>query len=102
MSKKGFRLQEEQRRQFRNIKRKIPTFHNFELITLKKQELRWTFPPPQSHPFYILLLFPTSPIMPLECSKGKLSKQSPSPLHCFKLESSFKNGKLWMCSKSHI
>lgn len=51
MSKKGFRLQEEQRRQFRNIKRKIPTFHNFELITLKKQELRWTFPPPQSHPF---------------------------------------------------
>lgn len=45
MAKKGIRLQEEQRRQFRNIKRKIPTFHNFELIILKKQELRWTFPP---------------------------------------------------------
>lgn len=51
MSKKGFRLQEEQRRQFRNIKRKIPTFHNFELITLKKQELRWTFPPPSVSSF---------------------------------------------------
>lgn len=56
MAKKGIRLQEEQRRQFRNIKRKIPTFNNFELITLKKQELRWTFPPSVSSFLHTLVV----------------------------------------------
>lgn len=99
MAEKGVKLQQEQRRRFRNIKEKLQLF----IISnwLKKEELNLhsqykLFP--QSYSLHTALLFSYISHHAFDKQpKGEFIKHTPNLCRsCCKLESPFKDGKLWI------